>query len=813
MNRSETEEVEILLKSNKSLILEKLQVLSEELIFLYKICSFYSHKENYNDDINDLKHNFVILKNSIKFLHESIESIYEELQSIKIKGQDLLKYIYMFDYSSKRINKIIQEFKLINEKISQLFRDGYNQYIPKPIIGRIYSNINITSQMESLLKKKIEKLMKDNQSIKILIIWQFSDSYQIDLFKNKNSLYLYINMSYWYFDLPYLIPALTHEIGHLALEDERNKEYLNKLVNKIHQKKIKPPAELEEYHDFESFLNNICVEILADILALLHHGTSYILTLTHSFIGFKLSNSFNMTYLDKNREKIIEIAQWRFNEQRDNNFIRLWILIRLIDEFKKFDNKEVFSCCKEYVKATKEILDFLYGNKSTLEQYFEYWHNSLFTFKAIKKYVLAVSKNLYSILKEKEFFNWFKEIYSKNDTYTKQNDLKNAPNNNTIYKREINVIAQDFTIPKTYNDIWKERLEKIRNSKNKIQIPHKNILRLKIHYDTINSLINQNMLDPKSLKPYSLTFYKKRRGTSSLLDSKSKNNNIENTLGIYDEAIIEKQKEFYSPTINKIDETNNHFYLKFNLIKILKDITTDKSKNDYLNVIIQIGIQKNIQNTNIYQDLTRDLVKLYNLFRKEQEKNIFKKISFFKSLGPKDILIKIDDISIENIFKIKNKLQTIFNRTFTTISYKPINISHIKSKNHYPLITKLRLKSTSNIEQLLKFILEPISINYIKNRLINLPLGKLKWFDKYNQYIKKKNYLHYIWKQSNLYIPFSLPSNIKKLHYTPGIMDVSIYWENDTSMKEIKSFCKKLCEHQILSDSQTTFNEILINKN
>jgi len=71
---------------------------------------------------------FQYLKREIERIGR-LDSIYEI---------NILIYIDMLrEYIKYKVEKI----DLISVKISQILRDGYNQYIPKPIVGKRHSHV------------------------------------------------------------------------------------------------------------------------------------------------------------------------------------------------------------------------------------------------------------------------------------------------------------------------------------------------------------------------------------------------------------------------------------------------------------------------------------------------------------------------------------------------------------------------------------------------------------------------------------------------------------------------------------------------
>jgi hypothetical protein len=327
---------------------EKMWILNKELKYLYLICDFYSVGNNSTSgEKKDLEHSFNILKRQIEELRENLEENFEALKK-QIEYIELLKnniyeiqsLIYI-DMLREYIRYKVEKIDLISIKISQLLRDGYNQYIPKPIVGKRHSSVNITSQVEFLIKrtlKELQKLQDKEATIEPIIVWDYNDEYKILNFSDKSMI---LNLSYWYFEFSYFLPNLTHEIGH-------HFQKINMLDSNIIKKEIYKSTDKfyiskEDYTHIKNVHKILSEEILADLIALLYHGDSYIYALSHKLLGEKLSNTFHSINRDNvydNNNKIMDmknvridnsftISRYKFNLNRDLIFIRLYIILKM----------------------------------------------------------------------------------------------------------------------------------------------------------------------------------------------------------------------------------------------------------------------------------------------------------------------------------------------------------------------------------------------------------------------------------------------------------------------------------------------------
>ena len=152
--------MKLILKSILMLSKEKLCVLAEEISFINDICNYHQGETDMEISVKkDLEENFKNLSEQVKKISEDIKKLDNEISykfQIKDGEEDERLILYFIDFYGKEINKVIQKLKLVNGKTSQMFRDGYNQYIPKPTPGRVISNINMTSQVEENLEQRLK---------------------------------------------------------------------------------------------------------------------------------------------------------------------------------------------------------------------------------------------------------------------------------------------------------------------------------------------------------------------------------------------------------------------------------------------------------------------------------------------------------------------------------------------------------------------------------------------------------------------------------------------------------------------------------
>jgi hypothetical protein len=330
-------------------------------------------------------------------------------------------------------------------------------------------------------------------------------------------------------------------------------------------------------------------------------------------------------------------------------------------------------------------------------------------------------------------------------------------------------------IPKHFNDIWNKRFEALKENKT----IHRYEYRKKLHRTTLEKLISDKLLSVENIQPYSMVFIKFRIDRLNsykdipCIEFKDEDKQIKDmeqgrVLGIYDYMYLRKLDtpfeitNLYEFKYPKLDEKNIKYYeSSFSLMKIMDDTDGKFSKKNNVNAIIQIEISKKLEDSakrDIYKDIYGDLKKISYIFNKELKfyTEEYYKIEYFKSLGPKDIIIRIDSSNIDFIFKVKKILYKEFSRTFTTFYLKNFEDKVISTKTH-PFISNLRMHSEYD-------------------------------YDKFIETCKR-------WDK------------IKTIHLKTGVIDFEIIWKEYTELSILYEFYEELLKDKMVSDIQTYINE------
>ena len=640
----------------KNLQIDKLVVCKKELEHLHRIVCFY--RSGTNDVYSK---SFENIEDNVKDLYKSISKLSEEISSLN--NEKPFKFLTYYALNEKRIENIIEQIGLLKDKVMQNTEEHFEQYIPKVLLGRRYSNKALTYFMEKYFYEILSCNGIEDQ--KPIFVWEHGNDYNVlkaeDRFDlNKHSI---IKNAFWYYEIPYLIPNLIHEIGHILNQNREYQQFKKELDQIIEQPyKFADPGFVEE--------------IYGDIIGYLYGGTSYILALFYS-IAYK---SFNILFFNIEYEDIQYIKpdkntiDWR-------RFIEINIRLSLLIEI--FENDE----------NTKTISDEIKNHIRCIKMF-------------INKYI-SYEEN------ENELFSIYKRIPIYADNYKEILDVINVWRNAVLASLDIfeSGYATNEFITKykpIFPCLWEQKIKK------EDKWLHKNNLR-----EMLLKKVFENGTEIES-EPYELVFIKKRFDNEELA-----NINIQNifylltndgretleyhTFGIYSSMILAKKcsEIDYKEIKNYLqDEQNNEqmrgFYtVKYPLVK-LKEVEGNENNNKNYGAVLQLQLSQ-MDEENIEKGFSEINTKLKNF-----EGN-FSRCYIFKSLGPNDFLIFIEKIDIEDIFDLKkmfNEEKDIFRRSFTTIflMQQEGNNDNSSNCNTCKIISRVRLKKPISV--FIKFIEE-----------------------------------------------------------------------------------------------------------
>jgi len=886
---------DLLRASLKRLHLEKLLIIKKEIGFIENILKYYrGYKDNH---LNPAKHNIDKLLNdiaSLKHRIKNLETITREEKGTILELDNNINFILFYDYTKIQIEEMLLVIEALYTKMNQLFGEMLNQYLPYPtFFGRRYSSIGLMMYLDNYYQSLLRAISADDYEDQLVLGWSYNSGFKHKILRNrditrKNYNYKthnnYIELPYWYYELPFLIPAITHEVVSIAIRDKNSKirkyyenfrDYIKDFYEDNSNKLVHRVSEILGY---SLVVTELSKDIFADILSYKIHGFSYILTVFHNLLGENIAKDFLEIEYAKDGKNVrynIKPNDWIFSAKREHNLLRLYILLEIFeDDNSDIKNNSLMLSVSNQMKKLLESVIVLDKDSKVSSDSFEYYYTksnsgNKSTYNAVKNYM-------------QQLFNYLRD-YKKYDRVDMLLDSVSQIKTKDIKSRERHKkIGVDFIT------LWKERFDVINKEDEeddfnlkkikKIKVPYKGKFRFEIHKyiseieylkdkkqptikvltlrkarkdlvnkiyknrDLLNSLsqqFNKNficeenskivsklmkevlklnfkdnidsfLLDKSSLfKDYNLVkiinCYKNKKLSEIKVNDKEykefvwlykllyiiKNydklpkmflDNMKNNIkvddkyrdklkswvayGIYDFAYLESK----SSTINlyKDDYIPLHcdlyyFDSKYILMEVAKPII-GCFKNNGFSLIMNIELKK----TELYNKkiLSKKAMSGYNDLNKAIElihkglkfyKREFGYANIYKSLGPKDLTVIVEDARLKTLYNIIKKINASseVNRTFTI--FCSLNDSNINIDDGFEL-----------------------------NSFIRVPKGS-KLFDNGNS--EAKNIFKDIVNSGN------------EIHYTTGVMDIAIKWKTVKEMDELFIQYQKLIPY--MTDYQT----------
>jgi hypothetical protein len=596
----------------------------------------------------------------------------------------------------------------------------------------------------------------------------------------------YINLPYWYYEIPLLLPSITHECGRVALLNKKSKintfrESFRKEIKDFLQKSINSSTLIEE----EIILHKshrLIETVISDIIGFVIYDKAYVYSIFHDTIGLGIAKLFNFEdndkefniedFQNKNRKNGGEyfhdyfdtkMSSWKFEPKKDITIIRLHILLSLSSKTNCSTIKEMHNLLNSIMAIDKN-----YRHQSSFKELYEEKHPHYQ--QTYIKHNNAHSNVVNMVLK------WIK----KTDIQKK-------------LKRVISTIPKKSEIDFSY--LWRERFKKLKEN----EILHKNEFRKLLHKETLKKIKALTGSSKGIGDPYVLTFTKlQKKFNCDNLDNCttgigcldcSINNYFDKKLnyhsfGIYDlfkyrpttedskidthlnklEKKLERQNSYRQISEKKDKPTHRikYYESKFSLMQIFPDIKGTHHKNRLnVSLIYNIELQKSGDKIYLYHALKEISEKL------TEKKEDFSKAIIFKSLGPKDIIILIEGVSSKDLLIFNPQLASLkcTKRTFTTVIAKLNEKKEIKPNDKYNILSYLRIKHYS---------------------------GK-KFRDELKEIIEK----------------FEGKESIKEILLISGVMDIQIIWKKGTQTETVVQLYDILMKKGLVTDFQTKFNKIL----
>ena len=481
-------EKNLIKNSLKLLHLEKFLIIKKEIGFIENILKYY---KGYKDNrINPAKHNIDKLINdidSLKYRIKNLEAISRKRKRTILEEDSNVNFILFYDYTKIQIEEMLLVIEALYTKMNQLFGEMLNQYLPYPtFFGRRYSSIGLMMYLDNYYQKVLKSLIVSNESNneykdQLVLGWSYNSGFKHKMLRNRDIQRVnynykthnnYIELPYWYYELPFLIPAITHEVVSIAIREKNSKirpayknfkHHIKKFFNDKSNKLVRRVSEILGYN---WVVRELSKELFADIVSYKIHGFSYILTVFHNLLGENIAKDFLEIEYSRDGTKVhrynIKANDWIFSAKREHNLLRLHLLLTLFKEFE-----ENTSEYKEAIEQMEELLNtvmVLDSQKEPNKDSFEYYYltsnpGNKSTYNAVKNYM----QQLYTHIKNYSLYHEIDLILCDvPEIVTK--DIK-EPNSDKI--------GVDFI------DLWKERFDVIK--KDDTKVPYKGMFRFKIH--------------------------------------------------------------------------------------------------------------------------------------------------------------------------------------------------------------------------------------------------------------------------------------------------------------------------------------------
>ena len=227
--------------------------------------------------------------------------------------------------------------------------------MPVPNINKRYSTKGFLDYLKSYHTEviKTQYLTEDHHPI---TFWGHQDTFiahddkYLEFYDKSNKGEKYIEIPFWHYEIPFMLPFITHEMGHIVLDKEQNGSALYELKKLFY--------EDDELKDIIKENDSIIDEILSDIFALLLHGDAYIIAQTHELLGKNFVYQF-YTQIEKNPVNIIDFAL-KDNIKFTEALIRLLVIIDISNIFASREkSQDGDKESKSPIEEIKDILEWL----------------------------------------------------------------------------------------------------------------------------------------------------------------------------------------------------------------------------------------------------------------------------------------------------------------------------------------------------------------------------------------------------------------------------------------------------------------------
>ncbi|CAA6812169.1 MAG: Unknown protein [uncultured Sulfurovum sp.] len=661
--------------------LEQLLTIKKELLHTKRICSYFSTNSDPYADIYQYN-----LQRVNIFLNK-IEDI--KTSALKIQNKEKV-YQFLIEVArlQKLITAVLDGLKLLKDSIRQHGEEAFNQYIPKADLGRRYSSKAISTFIRSYMTEVLDCCDNDKNA-KALIVWTFRNEFQSKEKINPRA----IETPHYYYDLPYFIPNIFHELNHIA------SSIPNPSDDFLPYKKLNSNIEttfkmIEKEHQF-SINNGLAEEITSDIFAYDLLGPSYLYSSFYSIMYSGMDNLFLETEDSTHYPLInLDINENSKQEEQDTfaHVIEIQLRMMILIQYALGDNS-LNDVTQQNIRDLQCVMQNTFNTEDTSSSLLHSYKSRIETGDAI----------------DNQNFNHFVNLIDRLNSSV-ESICENFTDHIIInFNSEINYKS-------IFMNIWQEKLQ------NSTMVFHRNSLREGI----LKQIFPIDTYSGFTYDPYELTFFKPRETVNierkidtyfkehtGVKYKHGKDYSQYKSFGIYNNiAIRKKSKEIKRELvedflINSAQEDLQLYTYKVAMVK-LSEGTNEVIAPKGLSAMFQIQL-KNQGPNNIRKayDCILDILK---------EQRGLCSYEIYKILGPNDYLINVSRSSLSTIFKLKNIFSKdnslLFRRTFTTIYTNNTHFSNVDVD--FVEVTKVRLRGDYDVSELSKIVIgdKPLSDYY-----------------------------------------------------------------------------------------------------
>jgi len=410
-----------------------------------------------------------------------------------------LEFILLYDYIKIEIEEMLLTIEALYTKMNQLFGEMLNQYLPYPtFFGRRFSSNELMMFLDNFFQYlNCEIYGGEGGENSIVLGWSYNSEFRYKILRNRdikrtNYTYThlsdYIELPYWYYELPLLIPAITHEVVSLPIKKKKlekefryrraYEKFRKELLHFFEDRSNNLVREIGDILGYEWIVDELSIEIFSDIVAYKIHGKSYVYTLFHNLLAEGVARDFlEVIYKrEENGGKVTHTVEgysfrpndWFFSAKREYSLLRLHILLAIGERDGVCERDEEG---KEYFQEMKKIVNLIMPleegkGRGGFDEIFRYDYPNYYpTYSAVKNFLSQLYEHI---------------LESKIEKSIPIKHLDDFPGAYRGVGKE-----EEIVIPKVvtdmFNILWKDRFRVLKDEGSSQKVPYKGLFRKLIH--------------------------------------------------------------------------------------------------------------------------------------------------------------------------------------------------------------------------------------------------------------------------------------------------------------------------------------------